>query len=150
MKNESNRILESIKTLFNKGVVVLSAVLFSVNTFAGTLRGETAVGSGKGTVKVEIYSRYAPLIVVDKKETSGSSPVSVSMGVNIASWGFCKFHATPDDGYSFEAWYTNSACTTGRQTGNPYQTSDDKGGDRTDSYYAKFIPNTYTVTFNAD
>lgn len=113
---------------------------------AGTLYGKTAVGAGKGTARVEIYSRYAPSIVIDSKETTGGDLVSVSMGVSKVTWGFCKFKAYPNDGYSFVAWYTNKACTSGKQTGSTYQPSD-ASGDKTYTYYAKFTANQYTITF---
>ncbi len=44
--------------------------------------------------------------------------------------------------YDFAGWYTNSSCT-----GNPV-TNISKGSTGNKSYYAKWVPKTYTISFN--
>ena len=135
---------------FLRHIFLLVAMLVATTpALAATLYGKTAVGAGKGTATVEIYSRWTPNQVKDSKSSSNASIVTVSRNVNGADWGFCKFKATPSSGYSFDAWYTDQACSSGKQTSNPYQT-DDESGNKTYTYYAKFVPNNYTVSFNAN
>ena len=131
--------------------IFLLVAMFVATTpaWAATLNGKTAVGAGKGTATVEIYSKWTPNQVKDSKSSSDASIVTVSRSVNSFDWGFCKFKATPSSGYSFDAWYTDQACSSGKQTSNPYQTSDESG-NKTYTYYAKFVPNNYTVSFNAN
>lgn len=112
-----------------------------MNAWGSTLKGKTAVGSGKGTAKVEVC--YYSGAVVDDNSTTGSSLVEAKTSlVSGVSWFYCKFSATPADGYSFDAWYTNSACNQGKQTANSYSTGYYKktSGTREDIYYAKFAP----------
>jgi co-chaperonin GroES (HSP10) len=114
---------------------------FTMNAWGSTLKGKTAVGSGKGTAKVEVC--YYSGAVVDDNSTTGSSLVEAKTSlVSGVSWFYCKFSATPADGYSFDAWYTNSACNQGKQTANSYSTGYYKktSGTREDIYYAKFAP----------
>ena len=133
-----------MKKLFTSFVI---ALLGLSQVYGATLYGKVAVGSGKGTATVEIYNGYT--IKQDSKSTTGAQ-VTVSYGMSIVSWGYTKFIAEAETGYTFEAWYTNSACTEGQQTDNPYQTSWTKNEERTDEYWAKFTPNTYKVTFNPE
>ena len=136
--------------LFTKYIFTLVALLcITTNAWAATLYGKTAVGAGKGTATVEIYSKWTPNQVKDSESSSDATIVTVSRSVSGVDWGFCKFKATPSSGYSFDAWYTDQACSSGKQTSNPYQT-DDESGNKTYTYYARFIPNNYTVSFNAN
>lgn len=119
-------------------LMLLTLCGFPTSVWGGTLYGKTAVKDGKGgKAKVEIYSRYRPNHVQDSKETTGSSYVSVNLTVLAARWGFCKFYATVDDGYSFAGWYNTSNSWV--SSNSPYQT-DDTGSSRTDQFYAKFDP----------
>ncbi len=135
---------------FLRYILTLVVILLTTTpAWAATLYGKTAVGAGKGTATVEIYSRWTPNQVKDSKSSTNASLVTVSRSVNGVDWGFCKFKATPSSGYSFDAWYTDQACSSGKQTSNPYQTSDESG-NKTYTFYAKFVPNNYTVSFNAN
>ena len=134
--------IASIKALFT--LIVLLFV--SSNAWGATLYGKTAVGAGKGKATVEIYYGLSDSGIKQSSEsTSDGSLVEVSYKMSIVTWGYCKFIAEPASGYSFEAWYTNSGCTTGKVTTNPYPTPTSKNDGRTDLYYAKFIP----VTVNS-
>lgn len=123
---------------------------FTMNAWGSTLKGKTAVGSGKGTAKVEVC--YYSGAVVDDNSTTGSSLVEAkTSAVTRVSWFYCTFTATPADGYYFDAWYTNSACSQGKQTANSYSTGYYKNtlGTREDIYYAKFLPITVSSAGSA-
>lgn len=133
-------------TFFNKLLfTVLTLLILGVNSAWGkTLTARVGVGSGKGTAQVEIYSKWVPVSPVQSTSSTGAQ-ASVSYGeVSIVNWGYSKYIATPNDGYIFEAWYTNSGCTSGKKSDNPYTTGNTTG-NRTDEYWAKFIP----VTVNS-
>ncbi len=133
-------------------LALLMVCLFGVNekAWGATLKGKTAVGSGKGTAKVEVC--YYSGAVVDDNSTTGSSLVEAkTSAVTRVSWFYCTFTATPADGYYFDAWYTNSACSQGKQTANSYSTGYYKNtlGTREDIYYAKFLPITVSSAVSA-
>ena len=128
-------------------VLFLIALLGMGQVWSATLYGKVAVGSGKGEATVEIYNGYNAR--EDSKSTTGAQ-VTVSYGMSIVSWGYNKFSATAATGYAFEGWYTNSECTSGRQTANPYQTETSRNKARTDEYWAKFTPIHYSIAFNGN
>ena len=137
---------------FTKYIFTLVVVLLTTTpAWAATLYGKTAVGAGKGTATVEVYYGVSDSGIKQSSEsTNNSSLVEVSFKMSLVTWGYCKFIAEPGNGYSFEAWYTNRECTTGKVAKNPYATATSKNEGRTDTYYAKFVPNNYTVSFNAN
>lgn len=67
----------------------------------------------------------------------------VTGGKFVANDASVTFRASPNTGYNFDGWYTNEACTEGRDATNPKTISSIRA-DQT--VYAKFVPNTYTVT----
>lgn len=67
----------------------------------------------------------------------------VKGGKFVADGASVTFEATPNTGYNFDGWYTNEACTEGKDATNP-KTISSITADKT--IYAKFVPNTYTVT----
>ena len=134
-----------LRTLF----LLLAFCSLSNQAFGKTLTAKGAVGSGKGTVTVEIYSKWWGFSPVTQTSTNGAQ-VSISYGdVSIANWGYSKYTATAATGYTFSAWYTNSSCSSGEQKSNPYSTGSTTG-NREDKYWAKFTPNPYKVKFNAN
>ena len=108
-----------------------------------TLTSKVAVGSGKGTATVEIYNGYGQ----QKGSVSSTNATvrTITFNMSAVVWAKSKYSATASNGYSFEGWYTNSDCTSGKQTDNPYETSTSRNQTRTDQYWAKFIP----VTVNS-
>lgn len=131
-------------------LLILMLGAWSVPAWGNTWKVTVGVGQGSGTAKAEIYSD-ALVGGGRQKETTTSVSWSSTFG---STKGHCKFIATPSSGYDFDAWYTNTACTAGKQTatknGNNYEytTSSNKGGEY--KYYAKFTPNEYTVTYDAN
>lgn len=130
---------------------LIVAFAFSGQAWGNTWTANVGVGSGKGSAVAKINSDAFIGGGVQK-----TSDAATSTTTKQAKWsstfsstkGHAIFEATADAGYSFDAWYTNTGCSTGKVTGNPYSTTSNKGGTYT--YYAKFVANTYTVTFNPE
>ncbi|MCQ2340210.1 MAG: InlB B-repeat-containing protein [Paludibacteraceae bacterium] len=154
---------QSLKNLVNnlKGLFILSLALttFGVGNAWGATRtwnATTAVGAGKGTAKVTVSPGSSVSTTLgESKETTSSSTVTVSVSQSTAISSLfvsrsAKFEATAATGYSFNGWYSSSACT-GSASNNSATWKDAKTGKDSWSvtYYAKFTPNPYTVTFDA-
>lgn len=155
---------QSLRNLVNnlKGLFILSLALttFGIgNAWGATTRtwnATTAVGAGKGTAKVTVSPGSSVSTTLgESKETTSSSTVTVSVSQSATfSTSFvsrsAKFEATAATGYSFNGWYSSSACT-GSASNNSATWKDAKTGKDSWSvtYYAKFTPNPYTVTFDA-
>lgn len=129
---------------------VLITLLGFSQAWGKTLTGKVAVGQGKGEASVETRSNYFDVLVDGPVSTTNGTQVTATASNSAVSWAYCKFSATAATGYSFEGWYTNAACTNGKQTDNPYQTASAKNVDRTDEYWAKFTPIHYTIAFNGN
>ena len=67
----------------------------------------------------------------------------VKGGKFVANNASVTFEATPNTGYNFDGWYTNEACTEGKDANNPMTVSSITT-DKT--IYAKFAPETYSIT----
>ena len=140
--------------LFTKFLPLLFAFcgLFgvSVNAWGNTWTANVGVGVGKGSAVAKINSDALLGGGVQKTSDAATSKTTKQAkwsSTLSATKGHAIFEATASDGYEFDAWYTNEACTSGKATGNPYSTTSNKGGTYT--YYAKFVQKTYTLTFNA-
>lgn len=130
----------------NKFLFLLCTLLiFGVGSAWGkTLTAKVAVGSGEGNAVVEVYSKWWGISPVKSTSTTGSQKSVSYDEVSIVNWAYSKYTATANDGYKFDAWYTNSSCSSGKKTSNPYTTGN-ATGNRTDEFWAKFIP----VTVNS-
>ena len=67
----------------------------------------------------------------------------VKGGKFVADGASVIFSASPNTGYNFDGWYTNEACTEGKDATNPMTVSSITT-DKT--IYAKFVPETYSIT----
>jgi uncharacterized repeat protein (TIGR02543 family) len=67
----------------------------------------------------------------------------VTGGKFVADGASVTFEATPNTGYNFDGWYTDEDCTEGKNTSNPMTVSSITANK---TIYAKFVPETYTVT----
>ena len=137
-----------MKQIYKTKTILLLLTLLTLgawnNSVCGaTLTSKVAVGSGKGTATVEIYNGYGQ----QKGSVSSTNATvrTITFNMSAVVWAKSKYSATASNGYSFEGWYTNSDCTSGKQTDNPYETSTSRNQTRTDQYWAKFIP----VTVNS-
>ena len=132
-------------------LALLMVCLFGVNEKAwATLTGITAVPGGGGTATVELYTYK--LVGSDEwndgKSSSSSFEATVSGDTSWKLYRYCKFSASAATGYTFDAWYTNTACTEGKKTDSSFETGKQGSGNRTDKFYAKFTPNKYKVTYD--
>ena len=133
--------------------MVILLMVGSGNAWGEKLKAKVGVGSGKGRAEVAIYSGYG-YKAAGWQSTTGALTQEISMNMNGVNWGYSRFKAYPNTGYSFDAWYTDSDCTQGKENGdadNDYlYTKESKNVGRTDIYYAKFRAHTYTIKFNGN
>ena len=135
--------------------------LFGVNEEAWgktwTWKVTVGVASGKGTATAEVIK--CPLIGSESSEKSCSSTsitTSSTSATENHNWASSNtnrkynFSASASTGYSFAGWYTSTSVSgTASSTSNPLTGSKTNSGfDQT--YYAKFTPNEYTVTYDAN
>ena len=152
--------------LYKKFILLLTLLLliggFSVDAWGGDnkIEGTIGVGKGKGTVQVEVwtYKLTESDTNDEQKEVSdgeGTVKIEATATSSLVVWKnvyrYFRFWAKkPHEGYQFDAWYTDEACTTGKTNNNGsdyYQTST-SNEVKTYKYYAKFDPIKYTITFN--
>lgn len=117
---------------------MVMVAMINANAFAshGTHYGKVSVNStGNGTVYVG----------TSNTATSGGTEVTWDCdgSSNNDSKTYYLF-AKPEDGYKLDGWYTDEACTKGKQTGNPYNltvkaTSTTQNTPTTQTWYAKFV-----------
>ncbi|MBR2166802.1 MAG: InlB B-repeat-containing protein, partial [Paludibacteraceae bacterium] len=89
-------------------------------------------------------------ITTGQSDASGGSFTAVDNSSNnvkggkfVANGASVTFEATPNTGYNFDGWYTDEDCTEGKNTSNPMTISSITANK---TIYAKFVPETYTVT----
>lgn len=124
-------------------ILIFSMLSINLPAWGATLYGKVAVAEGKGTATVEIINGYG--VSCGSVSSTTATVETISHGMSIVEWAKCKFSASAANGYKFDAWYTNSACTTGENKNSTFETSLSKNKGRTDQYWAKFIP----VTVNS-
>ncbi len=105
----------------------------------GTLGGTYLFKSGSPTALVEFDP--ADMITFKVSATNGTATVNGASSVKILSGDSVTLAATPNSGYTFAGWYTNSACTT--NIGSNYKTANQTitytgTAGSTVTYYAKF------------
>ncbi|MGN0504284.1 MAG: InlB B-repeat-containing protein [Ruminococcus sp.] len=153
------------------GQVSLTAVANSGYKFVGWYKDAactTTIGSNYATANqtvsvsgaagstVTYYAKFVSYINVVANSTpaaGGSVTVNSSGSVQVSSGTSVTLNATPNTGYDFVGWYTNSACTTtiGTNYQNKTVTVTPSGSPgATVNYYAKFEQNTTkTIYFDA-
>lgn len=146
-----------IKT-FTKYIFTLVALLcITTNAWGKEWRWTVNVGvaSGKGTAKAEIIKHvgleYWEAECSSSTLTLGSTSVTTDHLLPTSnSKRSYKYTATPASGYSFGGWYKGTDVSgTASSTDNPMTgEKTNEGFDCT--FYAKFVPNNYTVSFNAN
>ena len=76
-----------------------------------------------------------------------ATSAAITSGDDLLSGTAITFTATPSSYYEVDAWYTNSACTTGEHdAGETTYSVASLGSDIV--VYVKFKPTTYTITYN--
>ena len=102
---------------------------------------------GQGSAVAQVYSDAVGALAGVKATTETATTATLkekswSSTVNTTN-AHCIYTATAYDGYAFDAWYTNAACSSGKTTGNPYNGTSEggtlfSGKNYTYTYYAKF------------
>ena len=122
--------------------------LLLLGAFTSSVWGRTttvSVPGGHGEVRAQIYVYYAFKGWKLEKEatmtSNSSTPSTVTHNSGTMNSGYVV--VSIDDGYSFDGWYIDAECENikKKETDDPLRSS-------TDTYYAKFIPNNYTITLN--
>ena len=134
-------------------ICVLLMLTLGVANAWGTLTGKTGVVGGVGgsaTVELYTYKLIGSNQRNDSKTTSGGE-VTVDGSTSNSNWKYCKFYVSVNTGYTFDGWYGNidgSGSIT--NSSSSFETSQQRKGNRTDAYYAKFSPKNYTLTYDAN
>lgn len=141
-----------------KYILTLTAILMvTTNVWGKEWKWTVNVGvaAGKGTAKAEIIKHvglgYWEAECSSSTLTLGSTSVTTNHLLPTSnSERSYRYTPTPASGYSFAGWYTGTNVSgTASSTANPMTGGKtNKGFDYT--FYAKFVPNNYTVSFNAN
>ena len=144
--------------LFTKYIFTLVALLcITTNAWGQKWKWTVNVGvaSGKGTAKAEIIKHvgleYWEAECSSSTLTLGSTSVTTnnSLATSNSNRSY-KYTATPASGYSFGGWYKGTDVSgTASSTANPMTGGKTNQGFN-HTFYAKFVPNNYTVSFNAN
>ena len=165
MKHIYTKSSLTLGTKFLSNTIKTLLILFSLLTFTGNAWGKVnrtwkasvgvGVGSGKGTAKVEIYTKILGIESSEKNTTTTGSlkSISSSQSVYLSSSliNRCAKYSVSGiaTGYHFDGWYSSSACSgSAASTSNSWQANSYTTNNWDITYYAKFIPNTYTIKFN--
>ena len=165
MKHIYTKSSLTLGTKFLSNTIKTLLILFSLLTFTGNAWGKVnrtwkasvgvGVGSGKGTAKVEIYTKILGIESSEKNTTTTGSlkSISSSQSVYLSSSliNRCAKYSVSGiaTGYHFDGWYSSSACSgSAASTSNSWQANSYTTNNWDVTYYAKFIPNTYTIKFN--
>ncbi len=142
-------------------VCILIFSMLSINlpawgAYDRSYRAGVGVGSGKGTAKVEMKWQYVVEGTVGDATSSGaveyvSTSQSKAFKTSLVSYKCIYSVVSAGTGYSFAGWYSNSSCSGKAASTSSTWTAKNYTTDSWDvTYYAKFTPNTYTVSFNGN
>ena len=145
-------------------LAILMVCLFGVNESVWGKYDRTwnasvgvGVGSGKGTAKVEIYTKILGVESSEKNTTTTGSKVSISSSQSVtfstSLINRCAKYSVSGitTGYHFDGWYSSSSCTgTAASTSSSWQANSYTTDSWNVTYYAKILPNSYTVSFDAN
>lgn len=136
-------------------IMLLSAILFGgLNcVWGGTWIGQVAVGAGKGSATVTVYSY--PFNVQSKQDdaTSTNSTLEEAKFKSLlgSTEGSIEYSASASAGYEFSGWYSSASCSgTASSTSSPWTAVSRTTSSKSVKYYAQFSPKTYTVTLNGN
>ncbi len=164
---------QMIKDIFRKLLLLLLFVSIGVGEAWGasetrTWEAKTAVASGKGTANAYIYTYNlnaedtednhkstlgSTLVTATKSETHSDYWVGLikfEASIQFLTYRYCKFSATASTGYTFAGWYATKTASNSTSTSTPYKPQNASNSGMSYTYYAKFTPNTYTISFNAN
>ena len=129
-------------------LTLLTLGAWNTATWGGnTWIGNVAVGSGKGSATVTVYTY--PLGVKSKQDDATSTNSTLQSATYTSRFsstdGIIEFTSSAAKGYTFYAWYSNSACTKDESKSTTFTKGKNRGENTT--RYAKFTPNEYTINF---
>ena len=139
-----------------KLLLLLAVLLVGVGNVWGETRhwkAHTAVIEGKGTARVSVHTRVAILYESDYCESSTSTLCTAETSEWEAfSWAFTtkrcyKFKATPNSGYSFKGWYSDTSTSTATSSNTLYESGESVSAFDV-TLYARFKAKQYNVTLN--
>lgn len=144
---------------YNLGVATTQAINASPNTgyhwntwtvsgnaalvSAAATQSNTAKGNGTAGGSGTITATFTPINYTITYHTNGGSAIAAG-SYNIETATFALPTTSEKTGYTFAGWYTNSGLT-----GDPVA-SITVGSYGNKAYWAKWTPNEYTVSFNAN
>ncbi len=142
-------------------VCILIFSMLSINlpawgAYDRSYRAGVGVGAGKGTAKVEMKWQYVVEGTVDDATSSGaveyvSTSQSKALKTSLVSYKCIYSVVSAGTGYSFAGWYSNSSCSGKAASTSSTWTAKNYTTDSWDvTYYAKFTPNIYTISFNGN
>lgn len=143
-------------------LILVSLLAFTINAWGKvnrTWKASVGVGvsSGKGTAKVEIYTKILGVESSEKNTTTTGSlkSISSSQSVYLSSSliNRCAKYSVSGiaTGYHFDGWYSSSACSgSAASTSSSWQANSYTTNNWDVTYYAKILPNTYTIKFNGN
>lgn len=149
-------ISHNSKHFLNVLLLILMLVGISTNVW-GQNRSYTVtvgVGVGKGTVYAELWK--APIggnskVSTTESVSQGGGTKSTTAGIYWLTDAFAKYYATAAQGYSFASWHDNDPTCNNSAAGTKsdgWATSKKNGNGTVFKYYAKFTPNSYTITLD--
>ncbi len=147
-------ISHNSKHFLNVLLLILMLVGINTNVWGNDCKVIVGVGVGKGKAKVELWkhpftghSKVTETGYVENGEGTTEATGDVYKSTN----AYAKYYADAAIGYTFSGWHDNDAsCSnTASGTSSPWSTGEIAAKNNpTFKYYAKFTPNSYTITLD--
>ena len=135
-------------------ILIFSMLSVNAEVWGGnTWTGKVAVGAGKGSAMVTVFSY--PFNVKSKQDdaTSTNSTLVTATFTSLANStaGSIEYSASASAGYEFSGWYSSASCSgTASSTSSSWTAVSKTTSSKSVKYYAQFSPKTYTVTLNGN
>ena len=135
-------------------ILIFSMLSVNAEVWGGnTWTGKVAVGAGKGSATVTVFSY--PFNVKSKQDdaTSTNSTLVTATFTSLANStaGSIEYSASASAGYEFSGWYSSASCSgTASSTSSSWTAVSKTTSSKSVKYYAQFSPKTYTVTLNGN
>ena len=147
-------ISHNSKHFLNVLLLILMLVGMNTNVWGNDCKVIVGVGVGKGKAKVELWKH--PITGHSKEaETgyvkNGEGTTEATKDIFRSTNAYAKYYADAATGYTFSGWHNNDAsCSnTASGTSSPWSTDEIAAKHNpTFKYYAKFTPNSYTITLD--
>lgn len=104
----------------------------------GDIGGTYLFKSGSPS-KLETFDPSSKITISVVAVTEGTVTVNGSSSVLVDAGSTVNLVATPNEGYTFAGWYTNSSCEDKYKVENASETASVTVGSTNTTYYAKFV-----------